>query len=110
MNQAKHFFWEIDSIMFPDYYDCINKPIMIANVASNLIDRAYGDNNDFIYDSFYHDLRQISVNCYAYNTEITANTAQAHKLYQATWRHYRRCVFIFVCMFMHIDVYEYMDV
>jgi hypothetical protein len=90
MNQAKHFFWEIDSIMFPDYYDSIKRPLMIANVASNLIDRVYGDDNDFICDSFYHDLMQISVNCYAYNTEITSNTAQAHKLSQASWRHYRR--------------------
>ena len=82
LSQAKHFFWEVDSIMYPDYYSSINKPIMIANVTSNLINKSYGTNNMIISELFYQDMRQIVLNCFAYNTEITAVYAQAQKLYQ----------------------------
>ena len=82
LNQAKHFFWEVDSVMYPDYYSTIRRPIMIANVASSLINRTYGTDSTSIGESFYTDMRQIVLNCFAYNTEVTAVYAQGQKLYQ----------------------------
>ena len=84
LTQAKHFFWEVDSVMYPDYYSSINKPVMIANVTSNLIRQSYGDNGLIVGDLFYKDMRQIVLNCFAYNTEVTAVNAQAQKLYQVS--------------------------
>jgi hypothetical protein len=77
---AKHFFWEIDSVMFPDYYSSIRRPMMITNVTSNLIEKSYGDDGDTIMRLFYRDMRQVVLNCLAYNTEVTAVSAQAQKL------------------------------
>jgi Bromodomain len=82
LGQAKHFFWEIDSIMFPDYYECIRRPMMIANVASSLVRQSYGNESMTVAESFYRDMRQVVLNCFAYNTEVTAVHAQAQKIYQ----------------------------
>ena len=82
LNQAKHFFWEVDSVMYPDYYSSINKPIMIANVTSSLIRQLYGNDDNIVGNLFYTDLKQIALNCFSYNTEVTAVHAQAQKLYQ----------------------------
>ena len=105
LNQAKHFFWEVDSVMYPDYYSTIRRPMMIANIATNLIKKSYGieyesnnennnengkngsctydkNNGTVIAELFYKDMRQIVLNCFAYNTEVTAVYAQAQKLYQ----------------------------
>ena len=82
LNQAKHFFWEVDSVMYPDYYSSIKRPIVIANITSSLIHKSYGNDNIIVGNLFYNDLRQITLNCFAYNTEVTAINAQAQKLYQ----------------------------
>ena len=82
LNQAKHFFWEVDSVMYPDYYSSIKRPIVIANITSSLIRQSYGNDNIIVGNLFYNDLRQITLNCFAYNTEVTAINAQAQKLYQ----------------------------
>ena len=82
LNQAKHFFWEVDSVMYPDYYSSINRPMMIANVTSSLIRQLYGNNDIIVGNLFYNDLRQITLNCFAFNTEVTAINAPAQKLYQ----------------------------
>jgi Bromodomain len=84
-NAAKNFFWEIDSIMYPDYYESIRRPMMIANVASNLVRQSYGNESMTVAESFYRDTRQIVLNCFACNTEVTAVHAQAQKLYQVSF-------------------------
>jgi Bromodomain len=85
LGQSKHFFWEIDSVMFPDYYESIRRPMMIANVASSLVRQSYGNENMTVAESFYRDMRQVVLNCFAYNTEVTAVHAQAQKLYQVLY-------------------------
>ena len=91
LNQAKHFFWEVDSVMYPDYYSSINRPMMIANVTSSLIRQLYGNDDIIVGNSFYTDLRQVALNCFAYNTEVTAVHAQAQKLYQVLRDENRHC-------------------
>ena len=56
--------------------------MMIANVTSSLIRQLYGNNDIIVGSLFYNDLRQITLNCFAFNTEVTAINAQAQKLYQ----------------------------
>ena len=82
LSQAKHFFWEIDSVMFPDYHASVKRPMMIANVTANLVRQSYGSDSMGVAESFYRDMRQVALNCFAYNTEITAVHAQAQKMYQ----------------------------
>ena len=84
LSQAKHFFWEIDSVMFPDYYSSIRRPMMIANVTARLISQAYGTESACICDQFYADMRQVVLNCFAFNTEVTAVHAQAQKIQQVS--------------------------
>jgi Bromodomain len=84
LSQAKHFFWEIDSVMFPDYYSSIRRPMMIANVAARLVSQAYGTESAYICDQFYADMRQVVLNCFAFNTEVTAVHAQAQKIQQVS--------------------------
>jgi Bromodomain len=84
LSQAKHFFWEIDSVMFPDYYSSIRRPMMIANVTARLISQAYGTESAYICDQFYADMRQVVLNCFAFNTEVTAVHAQAQKIQQVS--------------------------
>ena len=91
LNQAKHFFWEVDSVMYPDYYSSINRPMMIANVTSSLIRQLYGNDDIIVGNLFYTDLRQVALNCFAYNTEVTAVHAQAQKLYQVLRDENRNC-------------------
>jgi hypothetical protein len=128
LNQAKNFFWEVDSVMFPDYYSTIVRPIMIMNIAGSLVAKAYGRGDDdngqdkdtdtgdkdafknengnengtsststnrrsgynAVARAFYRDTRQVLVNCFTYNTEITTIVAQAQKVFQALWRHSKR--------------------
>jgi Bromodomain len=85
LGQAKHFFWEIDSVMFPDYYESIKRPMMIANVAASLVRQSYGNESMTVAESFYRDMRQVVLNCFAYNTEVTAVHAQAQKIYQVQY-------------------------
>ena len=82
LNASKNFFWEIDSVNFPEYYECIRKPIMIANVTASLVRQLYGSESMVVAESFYRDMRQVTLNCFAFNTEITAVHAQAQKIYQ----------------------------
>ena len=82
LNTSKNFFWEIDSVNYPDYYECIRKPIMIANVTASLVRQLYGNESMVVAESFYRDMRQVTLNCFAFNTEITAVHAQAQKIYQ----------------------------
>ena len=84
LSQAKHFFWEIDSVMFPDYYSSIRRPMMIANVTARLISQAYGTESTSICDQFYAAMRQVVLNCFAFNTEVTAVHAQAQKIQQVS--------------------------
>ena len=84
LSQAKHFFWEIDSVMFHDYYSSIRRPMMIANVTARLISQAYGTESAYICDQFYADMRQVVLNCFAFNTEVTAVHAQAQKIQQVS--------------------------
>ena len=87
LSQSKHFFWEIDSVMFPDYYSSIRRPMMIANVTALLISRSYGSESARICDQFYTDMRQVVLNCFAFNTEVTAVHAQAQKIQQVSRCH-----------------------
>ena len=84
LSQSKHFFWEIDSVMFPDYYSSIRRPMMIANVTARLMSRSYGTESGSICDQFYTDMRQVVLNCLAFNTEVTAVNAQAQKIHQVS--------------------------
>lgn len=94
LSQSKHFFWEIDSVMFPDYYSSIRRPMMIANVTARLMSRSYGTESNSVCDQFYTDMRQVVLNCLAFNTEVTAVNAQAQKIHQVSQSicrcHFRR--------------------
>ena len=73
---------DLDFVNFPEYYECIRKPIMIANVTASLVRQLYGSESMVVAESFYRDMRQVTLNCFAFNTEITAVHAQAQKIYQ----------------------------
>ena len=96
LSQSKHFFWEIDSVMFPDYYSSIRRPMMIANVTARLMSRSYGTESNSICDQFYTDMRQVVLNCLAFNTEVTAVNAQAQKIHQVS-QSIRHCHFQCYC-------------
>ena len=101
LNTSKNFFWEIDSINYPDYYECIRKPIMIANVTASLVRQLYGNESMVVAESFYRDMRQVTLNCFAFNTEITAVHAQAQKIYQVSgvvWCGVMWCCIVMCCV------------
>jgi hypothetical protein len=66
---------------------------MLANVANSVIGRAYGDDYKTVAGAFFNDVRQVFVNCFTYNTEITPLVSQAQKVYQVLWRHARLWLF-----------------
>ena len=99
LSQAKHFFWEIDSVMFPDYYASVKRPMMISNVTANLVRQSYGSDSVCVAQSFYTDMRQVVLNCFAYNTEITAVHAQAQKIYQVI-------IFIYLIFILSLVLYH----
>lgn len=113
LSQAKHFFWEIDSVMFPDYYASVKRPMMISNVTANLVRQSYGNDSVCVAQSFYTDMRQVVLNCFAYNTEITAVHAQAQKIYQVIIFIY--LIFILslvpyhIYLFIHPSIYLFLS-
>jgi hypothetical protein len=113
---GKNFLWEIDAEAVADYYSIIQFPVMLCNVATNLANKAYGDGDAdeqlertemtdnailgkplssselSIAKEFYSDMRQVFLNCIAFNTENSAYVGQAQKLLQVLARHSHRQV------------------
>jgi hypothetical protein len=91
---SKSFLWEVDSGLYPDYYTTIGKPIMLANVATNIINKHYsfpgGDEEVDICACFYRDVLTVVINCCVYNTELIVLSAHAHRLFFALHRHIDR--------------------
>lgn len=92
--QAKNFMWDVDTNTNPDYYLVIKRPMTFSQVALNLLKKCYisiefGD----IAKGFYRDMKQVLLNCFAYNTEATAIVSQAQRLLQSLHRHVMRWIF-----------------
>lgn len=82
---SKHMVWEIDSNLYPYYYTIIKRPIMLCNVASNLVSKAYGERDVSL--CFYRDVSLAAVNCFAFYSETNTISAQAIKVLHALRRH-----------------------
>ena len=91
---SKSFLWEVDSGLYPDYYTTIAKPVMLANIATNIINKHYsipgGDEEVNICACFYRDVLSVATNCCVYNTELIVLSAHAHRLFFALHRHIDR--------------------
>ena len=106
MSQAKGLLWEVDENMYPGYFESMQKPLMLVNVAYKLLQRSYpasssGGGDGSIRDNkkigsvsscFYRDMRQVLVNCISYNSEATALYGHAQKLLQVLHRHMQQWV------------------
>ncbi|RYH11972.1 hypothetical protein EON65_38370 [archaeon] len=97
---AKNLIWEVDQELYTDYYSTILRPIMLTNVASNLVNRAYDEGapmhthtnthtpyNTYVSREFYADVRQVCINVLVYNSELSPICAQAQRLLQVLHRH-----------------------
>ena len=108
MSSAQQFLWEIDQDC-PYYYSSIVRPIMFSNVANNVINRVYDDaeedddsdgmTKNITSDSeyrisreFYLDMKQVVLNCFTYNTELSPIISSAQKLLHAIYRHVDRWI------------------
>jgi hypothetical protein len=102
---SKNFLWEVDQELYPDYYSVMKRPLMFANVASNLISKVYdssfsaseinsnGNDYDRIGKEFYADLRQVLLNCISFSTELPVVVASAQKLLLTIHRYIHQWVF-----------------
>lgn len=97
-----NFLWEIDQEMYPDYYSLMIRPLMFANVATNLISKSYEISDSTETDTekfkrigleFYEDLRQIVLNCISFSTELPPVVAQAQKLFLIMHRYCTQWIF-----------------
>ncbi len=93
---AKNLFWDILYDELPEYFEVIQRPVCLANVAMHLLDRSYddaldleadGSSSDVIYSMFYLETNAVFNNCYTFNTEVQAIVAQAQKTQLAFFRH-----------------------
>lgn len=92
---AKSFYWEVDSELYPDYYETVRYPVMFTHIASKLVNRVYGEFADgydpklaaSILVTFYEDMKTVLLNCISFNTEITTIHPQAQKLLPILWRY-----------------------
>lgn len=82
---SKHMIWEIDSNSYPYYYTIIKRPIMLCNIATNLVNRSYGEENVSL--CFYRDVSLAAVNCFAFYSETSGISAQAIKVLHTLRRH-----------------------
>jgi hypothetical protein len=103
---SRPFFWDVDVDTFPDYYQTIRKPWMLAHIANALVTQRYGDPPAAgetptaaaaiaaeIASRFYVDMRTVFLNCVTYNTELSTLVASAQRLNCALWRHCQRWLF-----------------
>ena len=67
---------------------------MLINLALRLLRRSYGQDPPYLrmVSEFYRDCRQVVLNCFTYNTEVTSLVAQAQRLLMALARHFQRWV------------------
>lgn len=89
--QAKPFFWEIDSVSYPEYYEVVKQPITLSNIALKLMKGTYIKEAKFEHKVallFYEDMKRVFMNCITFNTEAITNVAQAHKLLAVLHRHF----------------------
>ena len=103
MTQAKCLLWEVDENMYPGYFSDMQRPISLINVAYKLLQRSYPsslpkkDEGESavsgVSSCFYRDMRQVFVNCIAYNSEATIAYGHAQKLLQVLHRHMQQWVF-----------------
>lgn len=101
--QAKFLMWEIDKYAFPDYYEEIISPIVLSNVATSLIRKLYGTDDEvspridirenLVVSAFYRDMRQIFVNCFAYYSESSSIVSGAQRWLHCLHRHMQRWIF-----------------
>lgn len=99
MSASKNLIWEVDSEMYPDYYSTISRPIMFSNIATNLVNRTYTEEEEDLQSIdgvdtekmvsllFYQDMMQVVINCFTYNTEVTLVVSQAYKVLCAIRRY-----------------------
>ena len=102
LKESASFVWEIDSSLFPEYYQIVKTPIAFCHIASKLSNRDYSSssNGNESKDSFYinvarqfnDDIQLLARNCFVYNTESVAETASAYKLLNAFRRHMEQWV------------------
>ena len=88
MNASKYLLWEYGGGGEEnDYYEIIKTPIAFCDVASNIMSKRYGSDDNEIVKCFYRDMLQVPINCITYNSELLVVVAQAQKLIQAIHRH-----------------------
>ena len=101
MSQAKGLLWEVDENMYPGYFDNMQRPLTLVSVAYKLLQRSYppcrpgapAHGVSEVAACFYRDMRQVFVNCIAYNSEATVLYGHAQKLLQVLHRHMQQWVF-----------------
>lgn len=99
---AKNLMWEISEAGSPEYYADVKHPLVLANVATKLLNRSYDifsfDNTTNVADevsknlhpvviAFYEDMKQIVINCFSYYNESAAICGQANRVLIALYRH-----------------------
>jgi hypothetical protein len=100
--QAKNLVWEVDREVYFDYYQTIKFPMAFVNVATAILNKAYGEDSGFsadsvVYNTFYRDMRQVVLNCASFNTESTYLFIQAQKLLHVLFRHMQRWIWSTSC-------------
>ena len=95
LSSAKFFIWSINRDEMEEYFDTIQRPIMLFNVATHLLMQAYEmhltSDSDVIsdtevYSMFYHEVTDVFTNCYTFNTEVQSIVAQGQKAQLAFFR------------------------
>jgi hypothetical protein len=92
MSITKHLIWEIDSNTYPYFYSIISRPMMLCNVATNLVIRAYGEEDMEVCMCFYRDVSLSALNSFAFYSETNVISGHAVRVAQTLRRHMRAWV------------------
>ncbi len=100
---SKNLIWDITADEVPEYFEVINRPVMLANVVMHLLHKSYDnvidnldtlDADESIYSMFYFEVQSVFNNCYTFNTEIQPIVAQTHKAQLTFFRLMQLWIFV----------------